>query len=316
MGSGILKLARVFLGTRFSTFGSFGLALFAFGCREKNHSDSSIAGTGRSEILSLLVMDGTRMTYQQPGTLKHLVQSLDVPDSQKQYLEGPNLLASNSETLVLRAVQWLCQQRTQFPTGVLLMVGYSRGGIHVLEAAKRAQEQCQAKVKWVGLVDAVSTSLQDFAREVPKGTQCTHIMKRFSSSSTTSEQDPPNQGIIWDSRGPANTTAGQMVKDQLLKTQPIEGCNRDTKEFPISHTDFANHAPTLGVLQQRISQVAPQARFHSQEPVSEDICSAFSPKAGDGGDARGCMAQSDKCTWEVRAQSVACVAKKGSQPTE
>jgi pimeloyl-ACP methyl ester carboxylesterase len=104
--------------------------------------------------------------------------------TKKRYFRGANLSASDYAAIVSEGVAEICREDAKEPFDELYLVGYSRGAVAALEVAARVASECArpVPVRWLGLVDAVATSVSESLEIGNAGrsvlsTRCIHVVK-------------------------------------------------------------------------------------------------------------------------------------------
>jgi len=129
-------------------------------------------------------LDGTGVKTSDNTILHRFVKQAKADESR--YYEGTNLLATNFDPIVEGALGDICTLHNARPFDAVALIGYSRGGGGVLSIAARLEKACPTpvKVRWIGLIDAVVTSIEETLVEGNTGRnfmdiRCVHMVKTF-----------------------------------------------------------------------------------------------------------------------------------------
>jgi hypothetical protein len=139
-------------------------------------SDISIA---KEPSRGVYAFDGTNTDASSNNAIYRFYT--DAKTSRKGYFAGTNLPATTYAALVEKAATTICAEHKRKPFAELYLVGYSRGAVAALEVATLVAK-CGVPVRWLGLVDAVATSIADSLSRgnrgrTPTTTRCVHLVK-------------------------------------------------------------------------------------------------------------------------------------------
>jgi hypothetical protein len=136
-------------------------------------SSDVIAANARRKLYAF---DGTNSYEIHHNSLFHVYERWNGP---KYWRNGPNLLAMDINTIYNDGVAAICADVRAFRVNEVFLMGYSRGAMVALKLAYY-KAGCDANIKFIGLVDAVNTSLIQayWPTVVNPGPLAVHLKKR------------------------------------------------------------------------------------------------------------------------------------------
>lgn len=199
---------------------------FATQCKTRGNGNSeslshSAEAAGKEAKFGFYAIDGSGNTCQpaDPKDLTAICQLGQASDNAvNAYYEGVKdfQMASDMGNINNTVVQRICQDLADGKVTKVMLTGYSRGAISALTIGSRVNKECKlpngAKDKpvvWIGLLDAVETSIWTFGRlprdvlgkrSVPDGAAAIHVHKspirqpedKMGSFETTEIRVAPN----------------------------------------------------------------------------------------------------------------------------
>ncbi len=104
----------------------------------------------------LYVIDGTNSTYNNNNALYHFYAAWS---GLKEWEDGVNLVASDLDLKYSKVYSKVCRDVQTGAVGDIYLLGFSRGAVMTVRLANEVRINCNAKVRFIGIVDAVNTGM-------------------------------------------------------------------------------------------------------------------------------------------------------------
>jgi hypothetical protein len=203
--------------------------------------------------------DGTGASQRDGTVIVSFVR--DARAQRKGYFRGTTLDARNYGDIVRAGVTEICAQHRRVPFDEVFLTGWSRGAVAALHVAAGIESTCGIKPRWVGIVDAVQTTVE-------------------------SSYDVGNrERSLFDTRCVHAVKGEGTERRPFLATSRYVGCSQT--ELPGDHSQIATSTETLNFLRGDAQRIAPDmfGGAPRQSGALEDI-----------GDLRTCLQR--RGTWE------------------
>ncbi|MES2179902.1 MAG: hypothetical protein V4550_18720 [Gemmatimonadota bacterium] len=153
--------------------------------------------------------------------------------------------AKDAKNILNDVVNQVCDDMRQKRIRNAAIVGFSRGAIIAMAAAKRVMAECGAPVVFLGLIDAVNTSMPDdagWSSTVPNNIPALFLAKRsewedvFTTATITgarlTKQSSPYDGRHWDMTcDNGGKKSSQWVKSTMTGALRAAGFTIDESKF-------------------------------------------------------------------------------------
>jgi hypothetical protein len=205
-----------------------GTGLVLWTCNGGLNQRWSQGGSGApsgGRVSKLYVLDGTDSYEVHHNSMYHFYERWA---GAKYWQNGVNRMATNIDGAYQQAYNVVCQDARSGGVTDVYLAGYSRGAIMAIRLANEVRRNCGAKVRFLGLVDAVNTSIWNWPTQVDPGVNVAlHIRKPRGNEHVlttadiggvhvmTHPEDISHQGIVCNKDG--NDTAWRWTLDRLVE---------------------------------------------------------------------------------------------------
>jgi hypothetical protein len=201
-----------------------GVGLVLWSCNNGLNQRWSIVSGSAGRPSKLYVIDGTDSREVHHNALYHVYERWSGP---KAWQNGVNLLATNIDPAYSQMYSMVCNDARSGSVGDIFLLGYSRGAMMMVRLANEVRQNCNAKISFLGLVDAVNTNIWNWPTQVNSGIpHALHIRKtRWNEGVLTTRdiegvrkvnhpQDINHQQIVCNKDN--NDSAWRWTVDQLI----------------------------------------------------------------------------------------------------
>lgn len=157
-----------------------GTGLVLWGCHDGMNQRWNVASapppSAPATVKKLYVIDGTNSRDIHHNSMFHMYEQWTGP---KYWADGVNGLATDIDGKYAQVYNTLCQD-VRGGVAEVYIAGYSRGAFMALKLANEARANCGANVKFLGLVDAVNSTIYNWPTRVNSGIPVVVHLRKMS----------------------------------------------------------------------------------------------------------------------------------------